>query len=120
MPSTISSDEEKLAAGISMIGLQAKRLSGTQRKKLVREIKMEGYWMAYKPKRNTTPSQDKGRAGSSGGVKRPHSDSSTPSQEKQQPKKPRSTQVQTGTYKEAVVGINMAIVHRIHPDVYLD
>jgi hypothetical protein len=43
-------------------------------------------------------------------VKRPHSDSSTPSQEKQQPKKPRSTQVQTGTYKEAVVGIKMAIV----------
>jgi hypothetical protein len=28
--------------------------------------------------------------------------------------------VQTGTYKEAVVGIKMAIVHRLHPDVNLD
>jgi hypothetical protein len=105
-PSTASSDEEKLAAGISKIGLQAERLSGAQRKKLVRERKMkEGTWMAENPKRKPPPSQDKGRAESSGGVKRPHSDSSTPSQGKQQPKKPRSTQVQTGTYKEAVVGI---------------
>jgi len=36
-PSTASSDEEKLAAGISTIGLQAKRLSGAQREKLVRD-----------------------------------------------------------------------------------
>jgi hypothetical protein len=79
-------------------------------KKLVRERKMEGTWMVEKPKRKTLPSRDKGRAGHSGGVKRPHVDSSTSSQEKQQPKKPRSTQVQTGTYKEAVVGIKMAIV----------
>ena len=54
------------------------------------------------------------------GCKRPHSDSSTPSQEKQQPKKPRSTQVQTGTYKEAAVGIKMTIVHRLHPAIHLD
>jgi len=33
-PSTASSDEEKLAAGIPTIGLQAKRLSGAQRKNL--------------------------------------------------------------------------------------
>ena len=33
-PSTASSDEEKLAAGISKTGLQAKRLSGTQRGQL--------------------------------------------------------------------------------------
>ena len=39
-PSTASSDEEKLAAGISMIGLQAKRLSGAQGKKLVRDGKI--------------------------------------------------------------------------------
>ena len=89
--STASSDKEKLAAVISTIGLQAKRLSGAQRKKLIRERKMkEGTWMEEKPKRKTPPSQDKGKAGSSGGVKRPHSDSSTPSQEKQQLKKPRS------------------------------
>jgi hypothetical protein len=35
--SVASSDEEKLAAGISMIGLQTKRLSGAQRKRLIRE-----------------------------------------------------------------------------------
>jgi hypothetical protein len=28
--------------------------------------------------------------------------------------------VQTGTYKEAAVGIKMAIIHRYHPDVNLD
>jgi hypothetical protein len=79
-PSTASSDEEKLAAGISTIGLQAKRLAGVQRKKLVRERKMKaGTWTAEKPKRKAPPSQDKGTAGSSGGVKRPCSDSNTPS-----------------------------------------
>jgi hypothetical protein len=40
--------------------------------------------------------------------------------EKQQPKKPRNTQVQTGSYKEAVAGIEMAVIHRHHPDVKLD
>jgi hypothetical protein len=45
---------EKLTAGILTIGLQAKRLSGGQRKKLVRERKMkEGTWMVEKPKRKT-------------------------------------------------------------------
>jgi len=38
--STAFSDEEKLAAGISKIGLQAKRLSGSQGKNLVRERKV--------------------------------------------------------------------------------
>jgi hypothetical protein len=71
-PSTASSDE-KLAAGISTIGLQAKRLSGAPRKKLIRERKMkEGTWMVEKPKRKTPPSQEKGTVWSSGGVKRPH------------------------------------------------
>ena len=28
--------------------------------------------------------------------------------------------MQTGTYKEAAVGIKMATVHRLHPDVHLD
>ena len=119
--STASSDEEKLTAGISTIGLQAKRLSGAQRKKLITERKMkEATWTEEKPKRKTPPSQVKGTVGSRGGVKRPHSDSSTPPHEKQQPKKPGSTQVQSGTYKEAAVGIKMAIVHRHHPDVNLD
>jgi hypothetical protein len=119
-PSTASSDEERLAAGISTIGLQTKKLSGAQRRRFIKERKIkEGIW-TEKPDRKDPPSQDKRMAVSSGGVKRPQSDSSTPSQEKQQPKKPRSTQVQTGTYKEAAVGIKRAIVHRLHPDIHLD
>jgi hypothetical protein len=86
--SVASSDEERLAAGISTIGLQTKRLSGAQRKRLTRERKMrEGTWTEKKPPRKT-PSSQKGAVESSGGIKRPHSDSSTPSSETQQPKKP--------------------------------
>jgi hypothetical protein len=101
--SVASSDEERLAAGISTIGLQTKRLSGVQRKSLIRERKMrEGTWTEKKHPRKTPSSQDKGVVESSGGVKRVHSDSRTPSLEKQQPKKnPRNTQVQTVSYKEA-------------------
>jgi hypothetical protein len=67
--------------------------------------------MEQKLPRKTPSPQDKGVVGSSGGVKRPHTDSSTPSLEKQQPKKPSNTQGQTGLYKEAVTGIKMAIIH---------
>jgi hypothetical protein len=56
-------------------------------------------------------------AGSSGGVKSPHSD--TPSAEKQQTKKSKSTQVRTMTHKEAATGIKMAIIHKRHPDMTL-
>jgi hypothetical protein len=67
-PTAVSSDEEKLAAGISMIGLQAKRLSGAQRKKLMRAKKVrEGTWTERRPPRNTPSPQDKGAEGSSGG-----------------------------------------------------
>jgi hypothetical protein len=112
-PSAVSSDEERLAADISMTGLQAKRLSGAQRKKLTREGKMkEGTWTEKKPPSKTPSPQDKAALGGRGGVKRPHSESSTPSQEIQQTKTPRNTEVQTGTYKEVVTGIKMAIVHR--------
>jgi hypothetical protein len=54
------------------------------------------------------------------GVKRPRSESRTLSSVTQQTKKPRSTQWQTGSYKEAVAGIKMAVTHRCHPDVTLD
>jgi hypothetical protein len=119
--SIASSDDERLAAGISKIGLQTKRLSGAQQKRLTRERKMkEGTWMEKKPPRKTPSSQEKGAAESSGGVKRPHSNSSIPSPETQQPKKPRSTRVQTGSYKEAVAGMKMALIHRHQPDVKLD
>jgi hypothetical protein len=118
--SVASSDEERLVAGISMIGLQTKRLPGVQWKRLTRERKMkEGNLTEKKPPRKT-PSQEKGVVESSGGVKRLNSDSSTPSSETQQPKKPRSTQMQTGSYKEAVAGTKMVVIHRRHPDVKLD
>jgi hypothetical protein len=104
-----------------MIGLQTKRLSGAQQKRLTRERKMkEGTLTEKKPPRKTPSSQEKGVVGSSGGVQRPHSDSSTPSLGKQEPKKPRNTQVQTGSYKEAVAGIKITVIHRRHPDVKLD
>jgi hypothetical protein len=111
-----SSEEDRLAAGISTIGLQARKLSGAQRKKLIRERKMrEGTWTESKPPRKTPTSQDRA-ASSSGGVKRPHSDSSTPTAEQRQPKKSRSTVMRPGTYKEAATGIKMAIIYRRHPD----
>jgi hypothetical protein len=65
--SVASSDEERLDAGISTIGLQAKRLSGAQRKRLMRERKMrEGTWTEKKPPRKTPSPWDKGAVGSSG------------------------------------------------------
>jgi hypothetical protein len=95
--SAVSSEEERLAAGISTIGLHTKRLSAAQRRKLTRERKMkEVTWTERKPPRKT-PSSDRSAVGSSGGVKRPHSGSSTPTLERQQPKKPRNTSEQTGS-----------------------
>jgi hypothetical protein len=61
-----------------------------------------------------------GCSGEQWGAKRPHPDSSTPSLEKQQLKKPRNTHVQTGMYNKAVAYIKMAVIHRRHPDVKLD
>jgi hypothetical protein len=74
-----------------MIRLQTKRRSGAQWKKLIKARKIkEGTWMVEKPPRNTPSSQEKGVVRSSGGMKRPHCDSSTPHLTKQQHKKPRS------------------------------
>ena len=120
-PSSVNSDEDRLAAGISTIRLQTKSLSAAQWKKLIKAKKMkEGTWMVEKPPSKTPSSQEKVVVGSSGGVKRPHSVSSTPPLSTQQPKKPRSMQVQTGSYKEAVVGIKMVVIHKCHPEVKLD
>jgi len=121
LPPAVSSDEERLAAGVSTIGLQAKRPSGAQRRKLTKEKKIrEGTWKAEKPPKKNPPLQDKCAEGSSGSVKRPHSDSSTPSMHKQHPKRPRSTETQTGIYKKAATGIKMAVIHRRHPETKLD
>ena len=90
--SAASSEDERLVTGISTIGLQTKRLSGAQRKRLTRERKMrEGTWTVEKPPSKPPSSQTKGVAEGSGGVKRPHSDSSKPSQDKQQTKKKTGT-----------------------------
>jgi hypothetical protein len=95
--SAVSSDEERLAAGISAIGLQTKRPSGAQRRKLTRERKMkEETWTAERPPGKTASSRVKGTAWGSEGVKRPHSDSSTPSLEKQQPKNPGTPKCRLG------------------------
>ena len=70
--SAVSSDEERLAVGVSTIELQTKRLSGAQRKGLTRERKMrEGTWTVEKPPGKTPSPQAKGVAESSGGVKDP-------------------------------------------------
>jgi hypothetical protein len=97
--SAVSSDEERLAAGISTIGLEAKGPSGAQRRKLTRERGMkEGTWTAQRPQGGAHSSRVKGTAGGGRGVKGPHSDSSTPSLEGQQPQKNRNTQVRTRAY----------------------
>jgi hypothetical protein len=119
--SAVSFDEERLAVGISTIGLQTKRLSGAQRRKLTTARKMrEGPWMEEKPPGKTTLSQDGNVVGSSGGMKISHLDSCTPSLETQQLKKPSNTQVQTGPHKKAVEGIRMAIIQRRHTEVKLN
>jgi hypothetical protein len=83
--SAVSSYEERLAAGISTIGLQAKGPSGAQRRRLTRQGGMkEGTWMAERPPGGAPSSRVKGTAGGGGAVKGPHSDSSTPSLEGQQ------------------------------------
>jgi hypothetical protein len=75
----LPSDEDGLAAGVFTTRLQTSRLSGAQRKKLIKVKKMkEGTWTVEKPTGKTPSSQEKVVAGSSGDVKRPHSDSSTP------------------------------------------
>jgi len=120
-PSVASPAEERLGAGVSTTGLQTKRLSGAQRKRLTHERKMkEGTWKDKRPPGKTSSPRTKDVAEGSGGMKRPHSDSSTPSRDAQQTKKPRNTQVQTAAYKEAVIGIKMAIIHKHHPEVTLD
>jgi hypothetical protein len=72
----------------------------------------EGTWTVRKPPLRIPSSSNRSMAGSSGGVKRPHSDSCTPTMETRQPKKPRNTSVQTGALKDAVAGIKMVITYR--------
>ena len=49
-----SSDKERLVAGISTIGLQTRKPTGAQRRRLTRERKMrEGTWIERKPPKNS-------------------------------------------------------------------
>jgi hypothetical protein len=90
--SAVSSDEERLVAGGSMIGLQAKGPSGAQRRRLTREGGMKEWtWTAERPPGGAPSSWLKGTVGGGGGVKGPHSDSSTPTLEGQQPPPQRKT-----------------------------
>jgi hypothetical protein len=57
---------------------------------------MEGTWTEKKPLRKTPSSQEKGAVENSGGVKRPHLDSSPPSWETQQPKNPGTLKCRLG------------------------
>jgi hypothetical protein len=58
---TVSSDEVRLAAGVSTTRLQTKRLLGVQWKKLIKVKKMkEGTWTDVKPTVKTPSSQDMG------------------------------------------------------------
>jgi hypothetical protein len=63
----------------------------------------EGTWKDKRPPGKTSSPRAKDVAEGSGGMKRPHSDSSTPSRDVQQTKKPMNTKVQTEAYKEAVI-----------------
>jgi hypothetical protein len=65
--SAVSSDEERMAAGISTIGLQAKGPSGAQRRRLTREGGMkEGTWTAGRPPGGVPSTRVKGTAGAVG------------------------------------------------------
>jgi hypothetical protein len=112
-PTVASSEEEKLATGVSAIGMKTKRLTGAQRRKLNKEKKIkEGTWMKTIPPSKDHKSGERSEAGSSGGVERPHCDSSTPTAERQHLKKPRSAEAQTGSYTEAVAGNKMAVIDK--------
>jgi hypothetical protein len=68
-PSDASSDEERLAVGISTIGLKTNRLSGAQRKRLTRERKKrEG--TETKPPRKTPSISKEGGGGEQWGCEK--------------------------------------------------
>jgi hypothetical protein len=60
----------------------------------------EGTWMEKKPPRKTPSSQHKFAVGNSGGVKKPHSDSSKPSLEKQQTNIPGTLKCRMGSTRK--------------------
>ena len=104
VPSVASSDAERLAAGISTIGLKTKRLPGTERKRLTRERKMRvETWTEKKPQGKAPSTQSKDEVGCSGGVKGFHSDSSTPPFEEQQIKKLGTLRYRLGRTKKLLL-----------------
>lgn len=126
---TNSGVNEGLASGVQTLGLKRKRLSGAQRKKLVKERKMrEGTWTEARPKgrpKLTTSHQTDPGEGTSSGVgrqdqpkagtssraeKRPRSNPNTPDSQEHTHKRARDV-----SYKDATLGTRMAVVHEKHP-----
>lgn len=117
----IAGDQVTESDGIDInldnLGIKEKRLSGAQRKKLRKAEKMAaGTWTKQRP-RKPPPGKSGGEA-PVGGSKRPISDSSSPATP--HPKKARSGAAPTPSYKDATVGIKMAVIDARHPDVLLD
>jgi hypothetical protein len=103
-PSAVPPDEDRLAAGVSTTRLQTKRPSGAQWRMLIKVKKMkEVTWTVEKPPSKTPSSQEKVVAGSSGGVKRPHSDSSTPPSTHSNLKNPEARKCRLGLIRKLLL-----------------
>lgn len=123
---TANKDTAKLIEGMENIDLTKKtKLSGAQRKKLIRERKMAaGTWTAENPAKQKRLEQKRrqggvGPSGEDNQKKRPRPDSQTPPS-RPNVKRARNTEVSTGTYSETARGIRMAVINRRHPDVLMN
>jgi hypothetical protein len=89
--------------------------------KVNRERKMgEWTWAERKPPAKTPSSQDQVCSGEQWGCEKTSCKFEHTIIGKTATEKVRNTQVQTGSYKKAVVGIKMAIIHRRLSEVKLD
>ncbi|KAJ8930180.1 hypothetical protein NQ314_017044 [Rhamnusium bicolor] len=105
-------------ASVETMRLKYKKISGAQKRRLRKEAKIAaGTWTTEKP---CGPHKNQESASLNGDNKRPHSDSSTPPVAKQAPKRHRSTNVQTVSYRDAVTTLKMAVIQQGHPDVTLN
>jgi Domain of unknown function (DUF4780) len=131
---------EKLSGELQKVDLQRKRPSGAQRRKFVREQKKAaGKWTEKKPhkpsrqggsgrpatepsrkslgkdSRKETPKQ----GGRDEGKKRPRLSDDTPPQARE-PKRIRSVNQQTGSFRDATRNLGVAIIDRRYPETQLD
>lgn len=109
-----ASTSQEASADLTRENSQTKRLSGAQRKKLVKAQKIAaGTWTERKPR--SRPLQG-GGAAPAVSSKRPQSGSPT----KPNPKRARNAPAQTGSYRDAMTGIRMAVINANHPDTMLN